>query len=1287
MASKSYGTTWWGREWLAALTKIDNANRIPRGKTYANTGKVLDLSIDGGKVTARVKGHYASFYKIVLTVPQVSSADTARLMDRLMKCPTVIASLTNKVLDPQILTMARELGIRIFPTQWRDLGMKCSCPDYAVPCKHIAAVIYMLSIEIDRDPFVLFRMRGIDLLAELKKRSIDLDRTEQICIPSWSEIVAVGEPYHGDDSSENTEEPGDEISPYSLQSADDDAFLPEHRDCETDRLLLEQLDRLCFENVPELFNELLQLLADNPAGYANGGFKSKYEKMLTAAAKKAKSFFKKTAQDPLSSMQLLRETAFSDFPGTRGCNHAFSAAGFTVAHYAPKTALKKWGTVRRSYEGFITGKRTRAESRSQPGAVIALTGCGILADHAVTDPVSLLDGTLTAEQISRLTVQQEICYRLFFMALRLVAAGSVVPQIICFEPECGLEIKQTRLIKDVSGSAVACRWIPAVLSPQIRSLCISTGHVLNRLSRPFVAVEGIEEPSDFTAGLTALGYFISDFIQSVYLASTDFGSGDPDFVHTVLFDTPGASVACVGLSPEFSSLQQWLGSFHMIDGSCIPQFQLTEHEGDGTDDLKIGFSMNLKLPQQSDSFVPLSSVLSDPSSGSYFDCLRLLGRLSGYCPALRELIDGGVDRVMLSLEDLRELLFSSLPLLKIIGCGIVLPKALKKILKPSVKMKISSSVPSGSISFMSLSRMFSYSWIYTVDDLEITGDEFDRLLENAGKLVRFHGRYVYFTSEEVKGLLKQKKMCEKKASATALIQAAITRCFSGLDVIVDDSAEAVLEQMFSRKDIPVPDTITAELRPYQVAGFSWMYSNARLGIGSVIADDMGLGKTLQVITVLESLRCAGELDQARALVVVPKTLLINWQKEIARFAPQLVCGVVYGTGAQLPQGGHVVITTYGKLRSASELFSSMKIRMLVIDEAQNIKNVATATRKAVCSIKASGYIAMSGTPVENRLLEYWSIMDFVNPGLLGTAAAFTRDYAVPIEHDKDSRVLEQFRRLTGPFIMRRMKTDKSIISDLPEKIVTQQYCDLTVKQKMLYEAVLNNALGELENSSGEQQVSSMKRRGLILSMITSLKQICNAPHCYDESVPADADTSGKAQTLLELLSELTAAGRKTIVFTQYTATGELIASWLRDNMNIEADFLHGALSLSQREQMVEKFQSDRSRPVLILSLKAAGTGLNITAASAVIHYDLWWNPAVENQATDRAFRIGQRNNVNVYRFVCEGTFEERIDEMIRAKQELADLTVEAGEKWLSEMSNSEIRELFTLSRNIGDSED
>jgi hypothetical protein len=199
----------------------------------------------------------------------------------------------------------------------------------------------------------------------------------------------------------------------------------------------------------------------------------------------------------------------------------------------------------------------------------------------------------------------------------------------------------------------------------------------------------------------------------------------------------------------------------MIDGSCIPQFQLTEHEGDGTDDLKIGFSMNLKLPQQSDSFVPLSSVLSDPSSGSYFDCLRLLGRLSGYCPALRELIDGGADRVMLSLEDLRELLFSSLPLLKIIGCGIVLPKALKKILKPSVKMKISSSVPSGSISFMSLSRMFSYSWIYTVDDLEITGDEFDRLLENAGKLVRFHGRYVYFTSEEVKGLLKQKKMCEK----------------------------------------------------------------------------------------------------------------------------------------------------------------------------------------------------------------------------------------------------------------------------------------------------------------------------------------------------------------------------------------------------------------------------------------------------------------------------------------------------------------------------------------------
>ena len=365
----------------------------------------------------------------------------------------------------------------------------------------------------------------------------------------------------------------------------------------------------------------------------------------------------------------------------------------------------------------------------------------------------------------------------------------------------------------------------------------------------------------------------------------------------------------------------------------------------------------------------------------------------------------------------------------------------------------------------------------------------------------------------------------------------------------------------------------------------------------------------------------------------------------------------------------------------------MKIRILIIDEAQNIKNASTTTRKAVCSLKSDGFIAMSGTPVENRLLEYWSIMDFANPGLLGSMSSFNKAYAVPIEREKNLKSLEQFKRLTSPFIMRRMKTDKSIISDLPEKIVTEQYCSLTVEQKVLYESVVNNAVSILEKGDSEGSDFQKQRRGIILSMITALKQICNAPHCYDTTAPSEWETSGKAGTLLELVSSLRDAGRKTIIFTQYTSTGELIASWFKDKMNIDADFLHGSISLKERERMVSVFQTDRHRPVLILSLKAAGTGLNITAASAVIHYDLWWNPAVENQATDRAFRIGQKNNVNVYRFICEGTFEEKIDEMIRAKRELADLTVESGEKWITEMSIGEIKDLFKLSKSIDAGDD
>ena len=1299
----SYGTTWWGKEWLASLTKIDNANRIPRGKTYANTGKVLDLTITENVISAKVKGHYASSYRITITVPQVSANDMEKLMDLIMTKPNIMASLSNRILDPDLLDIASSLDISIFPRQWRDLEMNCNCPDFAVPCKHIAAVIYMMSMEIDRDPFVLFRMRGIDLLKELKNREINLDRAMEVSVPKWNEIS--GFSGHDDKRHECESESG---LPTDEETDDENCstgFLEDTSgNSEEENRLLSMLDRLSFEPVPNLFEDLMKLLPESPAGYVFGNFRSKYGKLLQKAAKKAKAVLKNTdiGEDAFRHLR----PGVNVFPEITEKNENVVTAGSLISSYTVnKTVLKRWSKKRQSYADEYVNP-VQKKGMDAVNAVMAYTGCGILVNHDITDRVSGLPGIPGSEVISSCySTEEEICLRLYYIALKLVVSGAIIPQIIRFEPEYGLMIKQLRLIKDESSDAVSCRWIPALLSPDVRALCTRTGNILKGFSRKIVAVEGDAEPSALFIGTTAIGYFVSNIIQDTYFDEYDKTYSD-DIVFDLLFDTPGAAIAYNGLLPEYTSLEKWLVSFHLLDGDMVPLISITESsagentaehgsaKAEGTsaemadDAVNVYFSLSLSSKSLGNEAVPLARVLANPADPCYFDVLKLSGKLTFCCPALNTLLNTGKDRIKLSIKELEELLISSLPLLKIIGCRIVMPKSMQKLLKPAVKMKISSSgMPGGSLSFINLKKILSYDWEYTAGDLELSPDDFAGLVDNAEKLVRFKGRYLYFTADDVKNLLKQKKQTEKAVSGNALVLAAITGSFSGIDVLLDDTATATLNGLFRRRNIEVPATVKAELRPYQVSGFSWLYNNAMLGIGSIIADDMGLGKTLQVITVLESMRLAGEFNKARALVVVPKTLLINWQKEITRFAPELKYSVVYGPGAEIPEKGHVVITTYGKLRSATELFASMKIRILIIDEAQNIKNASTTTRKAVCSLKSDGFIAMSGTPVENRLLEYWSIMDFANPGLLGSMSSFNKAYAVPIEREKNLKSLEQFKRLTSPFIMRRMKTDKSIISDLPEKIVTEQYCSLTVEQKVLYESVVNNAVSILEKGDSEGSDFQKQRRGIILSMITALKQICNAPHCYDTTAPSEWETSGKAGTLLELVSSLRDAGRKTIIFTQYTSTGELIASWFKDKMNIDADFLHGSISLKERERMVSVFQTDRHRPVLILSLKAAGTGLNITAASAVIHYDLWWNPAVENQATDRAFRIGQKNNVNVYRFICEGTFEEKIDEMIRAKRELADLTVESGEKWITEMSIGEIKDLFKLSKSIDAGDD
>jgi SNF2 family DNA or RNA helicase len=484
--------------------------------------------------------------------------------------------------------------------------------------------------------------------------------------------------------------------------------------------------------------------------------------------------------------------------------------------------------------------------------------------------------------------------------------------------------------------------------------------------------------------------------------------------------------------------------------------------------------------------------------------------------------------------------------------------------------------------------------------------------------------------------------------------------------------------------VPCPQGLEAQLRPYQQRGYSWLDAMQGWGLGACLADDMGLGKTLQTITLLLHAR---ELDPRLppALVVCPTSVAGNWQREIQRFAPSLRAMLHHGAeraGGQeflsQARAHDVVITSYGLVRRDAELLAQIPWSALVVDEAQNIKNPSTRQTQAIRKLPAGFRLALTGTPVENRLSELWSILNFLNPGYLGSQEKFRKTYGLPIERYHDPDAAKRLKALVSPMILRRVKTDRSVIQDLPDKLEMKVYCPLTQEQASLYQAVVDDALGEVEKQ--EESGSKIGRRGAVLAALLRLKQVCNHPALYLADASTLPGRSGKLARLGEMLEEVLSVGEQALVFTQFASMGELLKSYLQECFGREALLLHGGTSRDQRERMVARFQSgSHAPPIFILSLKAGGVGLNLTAANHVFHFDRWWNPAVEDQATDRAFRIGQKKNVLVHTFICRGTVEEKIDELIRQKTDLArDLLEAGGETLLTEMSNAELLSTLTL---------
>ncbi|MFG3254998.1 DEAD/DEAH box helicase [Streptomyces sp. NPDC048172] len=682
------------------------------------------------------------------------------------------------------------------------------------------------------------------------------------------------------------------------------------------------------------------------------------------------------------------------------------------------------------------------------------------------------------------------------------------------------------------------------------------------------------------------------------------------------------------------------------------------------------------------------------------DALLTLRRAAGIWEALSPLLSAAVpDALELADEEIAELLGSSVAsALAAAGVEVHWPRELamnltaRAVITPGDSEdgeqghRGSGGFGSGPPSFLSPEALLSFNWRFAVGDHEVSRAELEQLAEAGRPVVRLRDQWVLVDPEAVR---KANKRQDHKVGMLDALGSVLTGTSEQDGKHVDVQATGWLEELRARLADPEgedrtpptqPAALQATLRDYQLRGLGWLHRMTSLGLGACLADDMGLGKTITLIA-LHLQRQERPETAGPTLVICPTSLMGNWQREIERFAPGTPVRRYHGPSRSLETlaDGEFVLTTYGTMRLDAERLGAPSPGapwgMVVADEAQHVKNSLSATAKALRTIPAQARVALTGTPVENNLSELWSILDWTTPSLLGRLGTFRRRYADAAEGGTDPAATERLARLVRPFLLRRHKTDPGIAPELPPKTETDRAVSLTAEQAGLYEAVVRESLAELSGTEG------FTRRGLVVRLLTSLKQICNHPAQYlkEQDRPRLPGRSGKLELLDELLDTILAEDASVLVFTQYVQMARLLERHLATR-GVPTQCLHGGTPVAEREDMVRRFQ-EGSVPVFLLSLKAAGTGLNLTRAEHVIHFDRWWNPAVEAQATDRAYRIGQTRPVQVHRLITEGTIEDRIAEMLRRKQALADAVLGSGEGALTELSDAELAELVELRRD------
>lgn len=1253
----NFGSTWWCKKWLEALLADADANAVATGMRYAVRGQVTSLDIVDNRVISVVKGPNGGLHNNYIVFPRFSSEKCELFASLLRQQPAETLALNNKVLNPSIEILLAKSGLKLFDSP-ESVKMGCDCRD-PLPCKYTIATFLKIADLANGEPNLLFKIHGLDLnmYKNMQASQLELEAPAEATLirTLGKESKLVDETAKHADDLDLSEDSSESL--FARNSGNGGSGESGEVGQMQNRVPPQRLPEFNFKEWKDYSRVLPAMLQNFPKFCPAGNFRKSFTDELEGIRK----FF----------------CDYENFAVFSEHFRAYNAKTFLMENESLRAFHKNgW---RWTFEQSAGGKALKTD----------LTAANIMGALCC-----LSEGNFSWHHYS-----VRYLHLVLQVAFYLVRTGAIYPQVFWV----GKDVAQMR-------------WLPAEMLPDILSI-VADLEVAAPKKFAYTAKDEehleLAEPAEHILSL-----FIGQLLRFARTYKTPLKTNHGNLL-AFFFDCVSGKLANNAHAIP-GKIQQWFSVYSSLDFRSQILFVCYESGDDVALEVFV-LDGNGDAGAQSKR-TPLSELF-ESNDTRLLSVLNILNGVADYfLPMGKYLERRASSPIMMRGADLLEFLQDCLKKLEVFGIQTEIPSNLLHIGKPKPKMRLQGSMSFGAFT---AGDLLDFDWEVAVGDENISAEEFLELAEKADGLLKYKSQYIQVTEKDLQELRERLEgkaaagnsgnsanaegnaenadSADKESDENAeddtddvpqITQAKLVQaCFTGECDNIPVEMAGEFKQQFdawrAETEVALPENLNATLRPYQLRGYSWMYKNLQIGFGCILADDMGMGKTLQVITFLLKMMQESKLDERKAIVVMPAGLLCNWQMEIKKFAPELTAFAYHGGSRDLEKfNSHVLLTTYATFRKDFDILSERQWQVVVIDEAQNIKNADSEQSKLLRKLQAPMKIAMSGTPVENRLMEFWTIMDFANRGFFPNAAEFREKFETPIQKNGNKVVAENFKKITAPFMLRRLKTDKSIISDLPDKIIQDEYAELTRSQAALYKKTLDHFMEQLEMEQALSEKSNdahalFKRKGIILQMILALKQICNHPKTFLKGeANADPEDSGKLQLLFATLRSIQEQGEKTLIFTQFAEMGEVLKQSIETELGLTAHFYHGGCTQTQRNEMIKDFQENPESKILILSLKAGGTGLNLTAASQVIHYDLWWNPAIEAQATDRAFRIGQTRNVQVHRFITKGTFEEKINALLETKKAIADMTVSAGETWLADMDDKQLGEVFGLDNTI-----